>query len=69
VHLDILLMMLVAYLIVGLGIAIGRWDFESGTREDATWIGILLVLAIALVWPWMIWREAREANSLLDRYD
>ena len=69
VGLDVLLMMLVAYLLVGLGVAIGRWDFESGTEGDAAWMGVLLTFAIALVWPWMIWRDAREASYMRDRYD
>jgi hypothetical protein len=64
-----LLMMLVAYLLVGLGIGIGRWDFESGVQGEAITVAFLLALAIAVVWPWLIWGEAREANSLHDRYD
>ena len=67
--LDILLMILVAYLLIGLGIAIGRWDFDSGVHEEAMGVTFLLALAIAVVWPWLIWREARETSSLHDRYD
>ena len=69
VLLDILLMMLVAYLLVGVGIAIGRWDFASGVHDEAIGVTFLLALAIAVVWPWLIWREAREPRSLHDRYD
>jgi hypothetical protein len=61
--------MLIAYLLVGLGVAIGRWDFDSGVQDEATGVSFLVALAIAVVWPWLIWREARDANSLRDRYD
>jgi hypothetical protein len=67
--LDILLMMLVAYLLVGLGVAIGRWDFDSGVQEEAIGVTFLLALAIAIVWPWLVWREARETSFMRDRYD
>ena len=66
---DTLLMILVAYLLVGLGIAIGRRDLESGAQDDAAGTRILLAVVIAVVWPWLIWREARETSSLYDRYD
>lgn len=66
---DTLLMMLVAYLLVGLGVAIGRRDFESGPEDDAAGVRILLALVIAVVWPWLIWQEARRARSLNDGYD
>ena len=66
---DILLMTLVAYLLVGLGIAIGRWDFDSGVQEEAMGVTVLLVLVIAIVWPWLVWREARETRLMHDRYD
>lgn len=66
---DVLLIMLVAYLLVGLGVAIGRWDFDSGAQEEAMGVTFLLALAIAVVWPWLKWREARESSSLLNRYD
>lgn len=62
-------MMLIAYLLVGLGLAIGRWDFDSGAQEEAMRVTFLLALAIAIVWPWLVWREARDASSLRDRYD
>jgi hypothetical protein len=67
--LDFFLIMLIAYLLVGLGVAIGRWDFDSGVQEEAMAVTLLLALAIAIVWPWLVWREAREASSLLNGYD
>ena len=62
-------MMLIAYLLVGVGIAIGRWDFDSGVHEEAMGVTFALALAIAVVWPWLIWREARETNLIHDRDD
>ena len=66
---SIWLMTLIAYLLVGLGVAIGRKDFDRDAQDEAIGIGIVLAVAIAIAWPWMIWHETRETNSSLDQYE
>jgi len=57
-------MILVAYLLVGLGIAIGRRDLESGAQDDAAGTRILLAVVVAVVALADLARGARDEFSV-----
>jgi hypothetical protein len=61
----ILIPVMAAYGLFGVGFSVGIWIGDEDIREERWWVRVVLVVLGMVVWPRLLQQRLRDTNSVI----